>query len=401
MITDPNSIDARHLAKWLQHARKAAGKSQQEAADFLKVARTTVTAMEKGERRVQPSELVRLGQLYGRALSELLRAGEPDESFAVQLRAAIAPHEDVTAELQPVAAEFQQLCEDYVEIERLTGSEPIRRYPHERAIPRGEVERAAEDLAVEERQRLGVGDGPIANLRDILEQDVGIRIFFLPMPSRVDAMFAYSERLGACIAVNAKHPDERRRNSIAHEYGHFLTSRRQSEIHLANYFSRIPASERFANAFARSFLMPGPGLSRRFNEIKRARAAASNTAGGVTVADLLTLAHYFFVSFEALTRRLEELRLVTSGTMDRLRQSRFAVREARAIVGLPERPDSSSMLPVRYVYLALQAYRDGILSEGRLARFLRVDRVMARSLALDSGGKADAATIAGARIDRV
>jgi Zn-dependent peptidase ImmA (M78 family)/DNA-binding XRE family transcriptional regulator len=401
METDLTRIETRQLAKWLQHARKAAGKSQQDAADFLAVARTTITAIEKGERRVQPSELVRLAQLYGRTLSELLRPGEPDESFAVQLRAAIAPYDDVSTELEPVAAEFQQLCEDYLEIERLTGSDAVRRYPHERSVPRGEVERAAEDLAVEERQRLGVGDGPIANLRDILEQDVGIRIFFIPMPSRVDAMFAYSERLGACIAINAKHPEDRRRTSIAHEYGHFLTSRRQSEVQLANYFARVPASERFANAFARSFLMPAPGLSRRFNEIKRARAGASGVPGGVTVADLLTLAHYFFVSFEALTRRLEELRLVTSGTMDRLRQSRFAVREARAIVGLPDRPDSAAMLPVRYVYLALQAYRDGVLSEGRLARFLRVDRVEARGLALDAAGREGASDIAGARIDGV
>lgn len=399
METDVPAIDVLKLAKWLQHARKAAGKSQQDVAEFLNVARTTVTAMEKGERRVQASELVRLAQLYGRHVSELLRPGEPDESFAVQLRAAIAPHEDVSASLVPVAAEFEQLCEDYLELERLTRSEAIRRYPPERIVPRGEVERAAEDIAIEERHRLSLGDGPIANLRETLEQDVGIRIFSIPMPSRVDAMFAYSERLGACMAINAKHPDDRKRNSLAHEYGHFLTSRRQSEVQLTNQFSRVPASERFANAFARSFLMPAPGLSRRFNEMKRARATSPSAPAGVTVADLLTLAHYFFVSFEALTRRLEELRLITSGTMDRLRQSRFVVREARAIVGIPERPTTDSTLPIRYVFLALQAYRDGMLTEGRLARFLRVDRVEARGIALEAGPSAGLSEITGGRVD--
>lgn len=382
--------DPQQLGKWLQYARKGAGRSQQEVGDFLGVARTTVTAMEKGERRVQPVELLRMAQFYGRQLSDLLRPDEPDEAFGVQLRAAIAPHDDVSGDLAPAAAEFQQLCEDYLELERVTSSELGRRYPPEREVPRADVERAAEDMAIEERQRLGLGDGPVANLREVLEQDVGARIFYIPMPSRVDAMFAYTERLGACIAVNAKHPEERRRTSIAHEWGHFLTARRQGDVEIRDRFARIPALERFANAFARSFLMPAGGLSRRYNDMKRARG------GTATVADLLTLSHYFFVSFETLTRRLEELRLVTSGTMDRLRQSRFAVREGRAILGLPLRSSSEAMLPMRYVYLAVQGYRDGLLSEGRLARFLRLDRLEARKVVHEASPPGDAPEAPGA-----
>lgn len=382
--------DPRQLGQWLQHARKAVGRSQQEVADFLGVARTTVTAMEKGERRLKPVELLRLGELYGRQLADLLRPDEPDEAFAVQLRAAIAPHDDVSADLTPAATEFQQLCEDYLELERITSSELRRRYPSEREVPRVDVERAAEDLAIEERQRLGLGDGPIANLREVLEQDVGARIFYIPMPSRVDAMFAYTEHLGPCIAVNAKHPEERRRTSIAHEWGHFLTARRQGDVEIRGRFERIPALERFANAFARSFLMPAAGLARRYNEMKRARG------GTATVADLLTLSHYFNVSFETLTRRLEELRLITSGTMDRMRQSRFAVREGRALLGLAERASAEAMLPMRYVYLAVQGYRDGLLSEGRLARFLRLDRIEARKVVQEAAAPLDAPETANA-----
>jgi Zn-dependent peptidase ImmA (M78 family)/DNA-binding XRE family transcriptional regulator len=376
--------DPRQMGKWLQHARKAAGRSQQEVADFLGVARTTVTAMEKGERRLQPAELLRMGHFYGRQLADLLRPDEPDEAFAIQLRAAIAPHEDVSSDLIPAATEFQQLSEDYLELERITSSERRRRYPPEREVPRADVERAAEDLAIEERQRLGLGDGPMSNLREVLEQDVGARIFCIPMPSRVDAMFAYTERLGPCIAVNAKHPEERRRTSIAHEWGHFLTARRQGDVEIRDRFERIPALERFANAFARSFLMPAAGLTRRYNETKRARG------GTATVADLLTLSHYFNVSFETLTRRLEELRLITSGTMDRMRHSRFAVREGRAILGLAESVSTESMLPIRYVHLAVQGYRDGLLSEGRLARFLRLDRVEARRVVQEVAAPMDA-----------
>lgn len=379
---DPSGLDPRQLGRRLQHARKSAGRSQQDAATFLEVARTTITAMEKGERRVQPAELIALAKLYGKPLNEILRSEEPDEAFSIQLRAALAPHEHVGSELEPVVADFQSLCEDYLELERITQTPLVRRYPPERSVPHGAVEAAAEDIAIEERQRLGLGDGPIGKLREILEHDAGARIFYLPMPSRVAAIFAFTDRLGACIAVNQKHPEERRRSSIGHEWAHFLTSRRQPEIEIDGRFLRVPAEERFANAFARSFLLPASGLTRRFNEIKRTREGH-----GVTVADLLTLAHFFFVSFESMTRRLEELRLVNSGTMDRLRQSRFAVREGQEALGLSSGGDvNDSMLPMRFVFLALQAFRDGLISEGRLSRFLRVDRLEARRVVAESEG---------------
>ena len=99
---------------------------------------------------------------------------------------------------------------------------------------------------------------------------------------------------------------------MAHEYGHFLTSRYSSEISILGRRGRIPAEERFADAFARCFLMPATGLRRRFNQIRSAEAR-------VTAADICRMAYYYFVSVEAMTLRLEELRLLPSGTWDRLK----------------------------------------------------------------------------------
>ena len=52
----------------------------------------------------------------------------------------------------------------------------------------------------------------------------------MELPSRIAGLFAYTDELGGCVAVNARHPRERRRWTLAHEYGHFLTTRYQSEI---------------------------------------------------------------------------------------------------------------------------------------------------------------------------
>ncbi len=187
-------------------------------------------------------------------------------------------------------------------------------------------------------------------------------------------MFTFAEQLGGCIAVNRNHPEERRRMSVSHGYGHFLTNRYQSEV-CASHYRRLPAHERFASTFATAFLMPAAGLSRRFHEISRRRE------GHITAADLLTLAHLYFVSGEALTRRLEDLGLIPSGTWDLIRQRGFRVRDGQEILGLAPHPAADAMLPMRYQYLAVEALNRGKMSEGQFARFLRTDRLTARELA--------------------
>ncbi len=369
------ATDPRELGRRLQEARKARGLTQQDAASHLGVARTTITALEKGERRIQPSELARLATLYARSIGELLRRGEPIEAFSVQLRAVLAPNAPVDTEVEPHTWDFQQLCENYLELEHLSGAALSQRYPAQYQIGGIAPEDVAEDVAVAERNRLGLGDGPVLNLRDLLENDVGLRIFYMDLPSRVSAMFAYTERLGGCIAVNRKHPEERRRMSMGHDYGHFLTNRYRPEITFLGRYQRQPEHERFAETFARAFLMPAAGLSRRFNELQRSRK------GGVTAADLCILAYSYFVSVEALALRLEEIRLLPAGTWDRLKQAGFKVREAQALLQLRPRPSADQKFPRRYLYLAIEAYERADLSEGQLARFLRADRIEARRLA--------------------
>ncbi len=370
------TTDPRDLGRRLQEARKARGFTQQEVAESLAVARTTVTALEKGERRPRPDELIQMARLYGRQVGDFVGQREPIADFTVQFRTALRGLGSAGAqkELGVAVQEFQRLCEDYLYLENLNGA-PLRQdYPLQYSIEGTTPEDAAEDVASSERNRLGLGDGPVLRLRETLESDVGIRVFSIELPSKVAGIFSYTEELGGCIAVNARHPEERRRWSMAHEYGHFLTRRYQSEVSLLGIYSRVPAAERFADAFACSMLMPSVGLRRRFNDLSRA------VDGRVTVADVCRLAHYYFVSVEAMMLRLEDLRLLPGGTWDRLRDRGFKVREAQAELGLSPRSSDDRVLPLRYQLLAVRAYEEGSLTEGELARLLRVDRVSARRI---------------------
>ena len=71
-----------------------------------------------------------------------------------------------------------------------------------------------EEVATAERNRLGIGDGPLSNLRERLENDVGLRIFYLPMASKLAGLFAYNDELGGCVGINSGHPRDRRHWSL-------------------------------------------------------------------------------------------------------------------------------------------------------------------------------------------
>lgn len=366
------ALEPRALGARLRDAREARAWTQQQLADQLGVARTTIVAIEKGERRVKSKELIEIAAILGRSVSEFLQRTSSAEGFAVQLRGALPAPAAVNTSLEPYIEEFQRLCEDYLRLEELCQAPLRRRYPPEYDIRGIEPELAAEDVASSERRRLDLGEGPLVNLREVLEADVGLRVFQMELPSKVAGMFAFTEQLGACIAVNLRHPAERRRASIAHEFGHFLTSRYRSEITLDGRYERRPAGERFAEAFARAFLMPVSGLRRRYLELERERSR------GLTLGDVCRLAHFYSVSVEAMTRRLEEIRLIPLGTWDRLRQERFKVREAQQLLGLESVHNDDEEFSSRYVVLAVEAWQQEQLSEGQLARFLRTDRVGAR-----------------------
>jgi Zn-dependent peptidase ImmA (M78 family)/DNA-binding XRE family transcriptional regulator len=364
--------DGGPLGARLRAAREARGLTQAQAAAELQVSRPLLIAMEKGSRQVQPEELITLARFYGKPVSDLLRPTEPPVAIGARFRAALASAPE-TDNLPDLIARLEELADNYLDLLRRAGADPPGQYPPVRRIDHLDPAQAGEDLASEERNRLGIGDGPIQRLREVLEIDVGLRIFIEPLPSRVAGLFVYVESLGGCIALNANHPSERRRWTLAHEYAHFLVSRDRAEVTLVSHRRQAPESERFADAFAANFLMPRSGLSRRFNELKRSKA------GPITAAALVQLAHAYRVSVQALTLRLEDLRLVRAGTWDRLRDNNFQPRAAARMLGLEADDEyAAESLPFHYCILATQLYADGEITEGQLARYLSTDIVGAR-----------------------
>jgi Zn-dependent peptidase ImmA (M78 family)/transcriptional regulator with XRE-family HTH domain len=370
-----NKISPGELGRRLAVARKSRNLTQDEVSQRLGMSRPTLVAIEKGVRPVKPEELTVMARLYGRSVHELVSGREFVADFAPLFRMTQTAQASGISDVVIKAAveTFQQACEDYLALENLLETPmPRYTYPEPYAVSRLSARVAAEDVAINERSRLSLGLGPLQDPTQILENEVGMRVFALPLSEfRIAGMFAYSDRLGGCVLVNAAHPATRRNWSLAHEYAHFLVDRFQEDVTVLVEYERKPKAEQFADAFAASFLMPGVGLRQRFNRIVQSR-------NDFTVSDLCLLADQYAVSVEAMALRLESLTCIPGGAWAGLRAQGYNSTRVRAQLGLATTPVPGQRLPERYVQLAVQAFEGEKITESELARLLRCSRVETR-----------------------
>lgn len=373
-MTPLDQIPAADVGERLRIAREAANVTQAAAALAIGVARTTIVAIEQGERRVRMNELQKLAKLYRTSVNALLRQEAVHVDLAPRFRKLEGNYDGAAAAVELLA----DLAKAEVELENLLGIQRVRNYPPERPILKGDVKAQAEQDAAELRQRLGLGSGPISNIVTLLEMDLGVRIYVRRFDGRISGLFAYDEALGACMLLNANHPHDRRVQTAGHETGHFVSTRRQPEI-LHQHEEENSREERYANAFARAFLTPARGVMQKFEDV---------TAGSdrLTRRHVIVLAHFYGVSREAMVRRLEELGSVKPGTWDWFQSNGGITDEqARQVLGDLSTPDAFKAdadrpTTLRLNMLAAEAERQGLLSEGQLARLLQLDRVELREI---------------------
>ncbi|MDE0206256.1 MAG: ImmA/IrrE family metallo-endopeptidase, partial [Candidatus Tectomicrobia bacterium] len=361
--------------------------TQAHAAACIEVARTTLVAMEKGQRAARIAELLPLAKLYDTSVNALLRR----ESLYVDLMPRFRKLPTCKEEASDKAARLlETLVQAEVELENLLGVVRPRNYPEQRPLLPGDVRTQAENDATELRHKLGLGLAPVHDMISLLELDIGIRVYIRPIDSSLSGLFAYDEQVGACMLLNASHPRERRAQSAAHELGHFVSSRQAPEV-LYRGDQENSREERYANTFARAFLTPARTVMQRFQDITQG-------ASHLTRRHLILLAYAFGVSLEAMVRRLEELGLTKKGTWDWFRENGgITYEQAKQVLGeaaVHHDTDTKNPTTLRLSLLATQAWRKELLSEGQLARLLRLDRVQLRQI-LDGveaeGGDADGA----------
>ena len=368
-------LSDQEIGRRLRTIREARGLRQSDAAEKIRVARTTLVAIEQGKRRIRSDEIQKLAHLCGVSVNAILRREAVHLDLAPRFRKLPKSSEEAR---EDAAQLLSRLVSAEVELENVLGIQRRQRYPREKQILPGDVAAQAEEDAQELRSWFGLGAGPVLDMVTFLEWQVGMRVYLRPLESTISGLFAYTEAAGACVLLNANHPRGRIAQTGAHELGHFITTREEPELLVEQDTSRS-REEQYAAAFARSFLTPGRAVRQRFGEL---------TAGQshLTRSHVILLAHSFAVSREAMVRRLEELRVVRKGTWDWF-QDNGGITDAQFedVIGHPpdegRTPDSGGgIVPTRVGLLVREAWKRDLYSEGQLADLLALDRLAVREL---------------------
>jgi len=345
--------------------------SQAQLAERVGIARTTEIAIEQDKRRVSAEELYRYAELLGRPLDYFLGLGAWADLDFKPLFRRFGEDAGPDGIEQSTLFEFESACRDYLELETLNGL-PDRQVP-DVGEPSSQSIHDAERLAGVVRGYLGVGDeSPLRDLRVLLEDGLAVRTFVAERAGRLSGASIHHDKIGGCVLVT-RASVAHMRFTLAHELGHLLAHRKRDGHVDLERAGRKPPEERFADIFAAALLMPTRGVRERFTSIREASQEISDV-------DVLYLARAFGVSYPAMTYRLQNLRLVTPSLAEQLRAQHAASpvgpeRRAREANIEQRFPDSSQweQLPERYVFLAFRAYRNELVSTGRLAELLRTD----------------------------
>ncbi|MFQ5851956.1 MAG: helix-turn-helix domain-containing protein [Candidatus Binatia bacterium] len=338
----------------LRRARETIQFRPDEVAERLNVSVEEIGNWEAG--RSQPSlrQLEMLAQLYGREIDYFLKE-TPEPPERLQFRSpAQRTFQELSSDARLVIARFDELCRTAFELEQLLG-----KGKHSILVPKVQHESPA-DLARDQRRALGFDKKPVRTLREQLSAR-GVRIFELIVPpGQFSGLSYWHSQYGPCILINAKELPGRRYFTLAHEYGHLLYHHQPSVCDLTDEWRPGPsAEERSANVFAIEFLLPAGPIREDFQR--------RGLSGRPTIQDVGKMAGRWQVSVQAMAYRLQDLGLLERAYADELLS---AYQPLPRRIRTPKTPTWERRLGKAFVSSAIEAYREGHISLGKLARCL-------------------------------
>lgn len=406
-------FDVVQIGLRLRAAREQRGLSQQEVANVLKLPRTAVTNIETGTRSISTLELTKLAALYRLSVAHILEEdlAEADDLSVVLPRAL----QEATngPGYQEAIDSIIDLCREGAALRHMLDQDFELSLPDyaARITTAGEAIRHAENVALEERRRLGLGNAPIGNIAELISSQ-GIWVAACDLPDGVSGLFLNHVSIGFAILVHSEHAAVRRRFSYAHEYGHALFDRAET-VRLTERRNASDLIEKRANAFAAAFLMPVSGVSQQLRRLDKGQPSrqsqivydVANDAAteaeirprtgsqAITFQDVRAIARHFGVSYESAVWRLKSLGHLGSSEVETLLAQKDKSQRLAEIlktpVGeiLPPPDDPEQELPGQLARLAIEAYRRGEISQGRV-------RELASKLGIGAGDLLDLAETA-------
>ena len=345
------------LAKRLKKAREVVGLTLREAAQRLEYPTyQTLSRIEAGEREVKVAELSKFAKVYYCDLQNLLGVQPAKATPHMLWRRAPEPHLK-----KEVERRIFYLSEQAALLQNLLELRPRPFHFLEVTLDDIRTNKDVDALAESASALLNLGKRPAFALAKVLEQEFGVNIFYCPLAGSAASMM--HPDLGAVMVINAEEAPWRRNFDTAHEFFHLITWKLVSSKSFEDveFFKDIEAK---ADRFASSLLLPERDIT-----IEIRNRLDENSA--VSDADIVDIARDFGVSTQALLFRLAQIRMISWDEAKRAASDEDLLELNKKI-----RSKDWGEPPVsgRVNSLAVRSLRKGLLSRGKFAEIVGIDR---------------------------
>jgi Zn-dependent peptidase ImmA (M78 family)/transcriptional regulator with XRE-family HTH domain len=342
------------IGERLKYARQRTGLTLRQVVERTGIGESSLSEYENDKREPRLSQLQALAEAYRRSIAFFLgEGGIPREIVLWRKR----PDPPTGADIE---AEFVKLCEQYHNLEVWCADRRPCILPVAQGDPSSFGYAEAERLAYRVQSELRLGDRPGRSLFPVLEEVCGVKLFYLSFQPSGTGASTVSETFGSAVLLNTENVRWRRNFDLAHELFHLLTWPIFRDG--GNSVVASEGEEKLATCFASRLLMPTDATRLAINEVQK--------DGSLSFSDLFDIARQFDVSVEALLWRIHFL--YNRNEED----TRKDITRYNAVASVFEdrEPDKPPRRPARYVALAVKAFRNGEVSQGKFAEYLGISR---------------------------
>lgn len=384
------------LATNLRKARENRALSQAAVAKKLRLSRSLVAQIELANRPVTADELAKFADFYGTPAVELtgtrVAADDPVTVTLLNLAPALIKEFDMQSRIHNVLGELMSASH----LERLL-ERPARTGPPTYPMPAprtlADAIRQGEEIAEQERQRLGLRDAPLPELADLCAAQ-GVPVFALTLPDELSLLFIAHASVERALVVNVTHDAVRQRLAIAHGYAHAVCEPMGS-IRACTKANADELIERRAAAFAAAFLLPASGVVDTVRGLGKGQASREvqwlfdaatersvrteerSTPGSqvITYLDVAWIARRFGAAYRLTVSRLLGRGVIAEADSTRLLKPKLVelagewltLFSARAVTPHPGYAISVlSDLNAEHSHMAVDAYRRGLITKADL-----------------------------------
>lgn len=405
-------ITREELGRRIRSARDGCGLTQEQLGEAVELPRLAISQIETGNRSVSSIELDRIAYTVGRDIKSFLsEAFVEQDALAALFRSETQLAEQ--AELLHALQESLALGREMTNLERLLGIDRAQlrtaTYELPMAKSRWDAIQQGQRVALDDRQRLGLGVAPVGDLVEVFESQ-GVRTGMVSLPDNISGLTLWDNKIGIFVVINRDHSALRRRFSLAHEYAHVLIDRDRSGA-ISRAENRSDLLEVRANAFAAEFMMPAEGVAQFVQSLGKGGASRAQMAvfdetdvvqveqrsapgsQDIQLYDVALLAHHFGVSRISALYRLKNLRLIDEREFQDLKSQEDsgagkAMADFLAADVSANARDSRDEFRRRFLGLALEANRREEITQGKfneLAAMVGMQRQEVRRVLASAG----------------